>query len=235
MPNAKEDELLSLLRGQGEVIQEVYSVLEAEEKKDALVRASILSSLEPGGNRIPGVNMARIFHEEDIRRVCVKYRLRFLPAGRFKGAIPHEAVIAVRQLEAKAGATLKGYKIMAPAKRFRLCDTDADPFLFVPVGGDCYYLVHKWGRDMHPLRAVWTWPVRNWLNLVATTAVLAALLGAIMPTAWITPVPDAPWWGGYRFGAFFWAAMVVGAASSFSWFAFYGQFSDQAWKSKTFN
>ncbi len=51
---------------------------------------------------------------------------------------------------------LRGFKVMAPAARFKLCDSDADPLLFVPVGKDHYYLVHKWGGDLRWHRALLT-------------------------------------------------------------------------------
>ena len=35
------------------------------------------------------------------------------------------------------------------SKLFRLKNTD-DPLLFVPLGNSYFYLVHKWGNDLHP-------------------------------------------------------------------------------------
>mgnify|MGYP001255428080 CR=1 FL=1 len=235
MNQAKEDELIDLLRGQSALLQEAYSVLEQEEKQDQLVWASIRSNLKKDENDLPPLDPARLFDLDSIRNICVKYRLRFLPSGRFKGPIPQEAVMAVRQVERQAGKPVKGFMIMAPAERFQLCDSDADPMLFIPVGNNNYYLLHRWGRDMHPLRAWMGWPVRHWPNLVITALAFVLLLGALAPTSWLTVDPGAPWWGTYRFGAIFCTAMLVGAATSFGWFAFFGQFSKEAWNSKTFN
>ena len=235
MSHTKEDELASLLRGQGVIMQEVYSILEKEEKKDDLARAAIHSSLNSRENRIHGLDPSRLFDVEDIRRNCVRYRLRFLPAGRFKGSIPREAIYAVRQLEAKADATLGGFMIMAPAKRFQLCDCDSDPLLFLPVENGKHYLVHQWGRELHPWRAALGWPVRGWMQLAITVLALSALFSLLAPTAWLSPDPAAPWWGVHRFGAFFCTTLFVCAATAFSWFAFFGQFSKDAWNSKSFN
>ncbi len=235
MSHTREDELASLLRGQGAVMQEVYSILEKEEKKDDLALAAIHSSMQARQNCIHELDPSRLFDVEDIRKNCVRYRLRFLPAGRFKGAIPREAVYALRQLEARADAPLRGFMIMAPAKRFQLCDGDSDPLLFVPLGNGQYYLVHQWGRELHPWRAALGWPVRGWLQLTITVLVLSALVSALVPTAWLSPDPAAPWWGMHRFGAFFSTTMIICAATAFSWFTFFGQFSKDAWDSKTFN
>ncbi|MEO7082245.1 MAG: hypothetical protein ABIY71_11985, partial [Flavobacteriales bacterium] len=208
---------------------------EKEEKKDDLVRAAIHSSMKVRENRIPGLDPSRLFDVEDIRANCVRYRLRFLPASRFKGIIPREAVYAVRQLEDRTEAPLGGFMIMAPAKRFQLCDRDSDPLLFAPLGNGKYYLVHQWGRELHPWRAALGWPVRGWMQLTITVLFLSALFSALVPTAWLSSDPAAPWWGIHRFSAFFSTTMLVCAATAFSWFAFFGQFSEDAWDSKTFN
>lgn len=235
MPHTKEDELVSLLKGQGALLQEVYSILEQEEKQDELARAAIRSNLTHGMNHAEGLDPARIFNAGTIRTICIKYRLRFLPSGHFKGEIPHGAVRAVRHMEDRMGRPARGFMVLAPSERFRLCDCDADPMLFVPVGNGRYYLLHRWGRDMHPLRAALGWPVRNWPHLVATASAAALLLGALVPTAWISTEAGAPWWSIQRFGAFFCIAMLTGAVTSYCWWAFFGQFSKDAWNSKTFN
>ena len=101
MSRTHEDELSGLLRGQAVIVQEVYSILEEEQKKDELLRAAVLSSMKHRENRVAGLDPLRTYDVEDIRRACVKYRLRFLPAGRFKGNIPREAIYTLRQLEEK--------------------------------------------------------------------------------------------------------------------------------------
>ena len=154
MPHGEDNELVSLLKGQGAIMQEVFSILEAEEKKDDLIRAAIGSSLKRAENRVDGLDPSRIFNEAEIRNACVKYRLRFLPAGHYKGVLPLEAVYQVRQLEARSSAPLKGFMILAPVSRFKLCDGNADPMLFIPVGGGSHYLVHRWGNDMGDRKSV---------------------------------------------------------------------------------
>ena len=235
MAHTREDELASLLRGQGAIMQEIYSLLEQEEKKDLLVRAAIAASNRAVPNDLEAPDPVRCFDLETIRRTCIKYRLRFLPAGYFKGPLPSQAIIAVRQLERSMGKPLHGFMILAPAQRFRLCDCDADPLLFIPLADGTYYLLHRWGRDLHPLRAVAAWPFRSWVHLVASVALITALTASLIPTHWISADPTADWWGGYRFGAFFCLAMLAGAATSLCWFSFFGQFSKEAWRSKTFN
>lgn len=54
MSRTREDELSGLLRGQAAIVQEVYSILEEEEKKDELLRAAVLSSMKHRENRVAG-------------------------------------------------------------------------------------------------------------------------------------------------------------------------------------
>lgn len=235
MERTQANQLANLLKGHGSIIQEVYSILEDEEKQDALVEADIRSSLRPRVNELEGLAAERLFGLEAIRKTCIRYRLRFLPSGRFKGPIPEEAVRAVRALERQVGRPVRGFMIMAPSGHFELCDSQDDPMLFIPVGNDNYYLIHRWGRDMAPVRGLMSWPTRSWWHLAATVLMACLLLGALVPTAWITGDPQASWWGAYRVGIIFWATMVGFAVVSYGWFITAAEVSPDAWNSKTFN
>ncbi len=235
MPHTGEDELIRLLRGQDALVQEVYSILEEEEKKDDILRAVVLSSTKPCTNVLTGIDHRLVFTLDAIRTVCIKYRLRFLPAGRFKGHLPAEALQAIRRIEAGSGAPLGGFMVLASAKHFKLRDCEADPMLFVPMGGDEYYLVHRWGRDMRTTRAVFGWPMRSWGQLAAVVIVLAALVAALVPSAWLSTEPRPAWFSLNRFALFICVTLFLSAATSYAWLAFFGQFSKEAWNSSTFN
>lgn len=142
MPRAQVIEPTELLRAHGALMQEVCSILEQEEKRDDLLRASILSSRSTGVNRIQGSGPEQLYGLEGISRSCARRRALFLPASHYPGTIPHAALLAVRRLEARSGASLGGFMIMAPAAHFRRCPADAVPWLFVPVGNGTYLLVH---------------------------------------------------------------------------------------------
>lgn len=121
-----------------------------------------------------------IFHVSEIKKTCVTYRLRFLDSHRFKGEIPEEAISKIRTLEKKHEITLRGLKIMAPAKLLKLENAD-DPLLFAPMGNDYYYLIHKWGNDLHPLRKWLMWPYKNFENLIFCIFILSVLFTALTP------------------------------------------------------
>jgi hypothetical protein len=69
---------------------------------------------------------------------------------------------------------------MAPAKLLKLENAD-DPLLFASMGNGYYYLIHKWGNDLHPFRKALMWPYKTFENLVFTIFVMSILLTAITP------------------------------------------------------
>src|SRR5210317_754787 len=123
---------------------------------------------EEKGPSLPPVNQfefdlldtSRIYHLDQIRNICIDYRLRFLDLSYFRPQMPQEAKNAIAELEGSHNTHLDGMKILAPSRLFKLEDKD-DPLLFVPMGNNYFYLIHKWGNDLHPLRKWLVWPFKN--------------------------------------------------------------------------
>lgn len=233
--HTERERLERLLLGQENLMAEVHLILAEEQKLDDLLRAMVLSSNEEKPTRIRMIEPERVFHRDTIRSLCLRYRLRFLPGGSFKGPIPDKAVHALRMLERKAETPITSFMLMAPATRFKLCDSEADPLLFVPLDGDRYYLVHKWGNDLSPMREVVNWPLRNAATLSVLVVLVAWVLALLVPTSLITDEPGASFWGAHRFAMMLWSTMVCASFTVFGWFAFFGQFSADAWNSRYFN
>lgn len=126
------------------------------------------------------LDTSRIYHVNQIRKICIDYRLRFLDLKYFKPELPDEAQQAISGLEQEHETQLKGLKIIAPSRLFKLADKD-DPLLFMPMGNEYFYLVHKWGNDLHPLRKLLVWPFRNMGNLVLLIILSSYLLTLVVP------------------------------------------------------
>lgn len=223
------ERLARILRGQQAFMDEVHMLLAEEQKQDEIIRAVVLSSRKERSSCIPDPDPAHVFHVSAIRSQCIRYRLRFLDAGLFKGELPLQAVAAIRSLERRTCTPITSFKIMAPAERFRLCDSEVDPLLFVPMGDDRYYLVHKWGRDLTWSRSLFGWPFRSPVQLAATVVLFALLLTLAIPGDQLQQ------WGVQRPLLLLWNVMVMGSFTVFGWFAFFGQFSTHAWNSRYFN
>lgn len=231
----QQQRLERLLRGQQDFMDEVHAVLADEQKKDDVIRAVVRSSRGVVSSSLHRVDPDRVFSGSAIRAMCIKYRLRFLDSGLFQGELPMQAIHAIRRMEEEARGPVLGYKVMAPAVRFRLCDSEADPLLFVPIGEDCYYLVHKWGQDMSAWRAWLGWPVRSPLHLACTVVLCALVLTVLVPGYLIGASAPTSYFSAPRAFFLVWSTMVLGSFTVFGWFAFFGRFSTESWNSRYFN
>ena len=122
----------------------------------------------------------KIYHIENIKSLCIDYRLRFLDLKYFKGEIPDEGIKKINSFKASHGSLISNFKIMAPSKMFRLKNYD-DPLLFINLGNNYFYLIHKWGNDLSPFRKLLMWPFKNILNLIVFMIILSLFLTEITP------------------------------------------------------
>jgi hypothetical protein len=131
----------------------------------------------------------RIFHRDTIKKTCIDYRLRFLDLDYFKGDVPLEAIESIQALEQAHNTELQNMKIVAPSKLFKLKNAD-DPLLFVPIGNEYYYLIHKWGNDLHPLRQLLMWPFKNIVTSILSILLLSSVLTSLMPLTLFRAEPN---------------------------------------------
>ena len=160
-----------------EIIGWAYSVLNDQTEKASVLQRLSKSPLEREINNfdIDHVATENIFHISQIRKICINYRLRFLDTKYFKSTYPPEVVEKIQKIEQDHNTVLDGFKIIAPSKLFTLDKAD-DPLLFAPMGNGYYYLIHQWGTDLHPLRRIKYWSIKNVENLGISLFVLSFLL-----------------------------------------------------------
>ena len=169
----------------------------------------------------------RIYHEDEIRDVCIQYRLRFLDLKYYKSDLPESAHQAIAKIEKDHDTVLADFKLMAPSVLFRLKRQD-DPLLFVPLGNKYYYLVHKWGNDLHPLRKLMMWPFRNIWNLLLTVAAVSWVVTEITPMDLFTKTPDpTSYWM-----LFFFMFKAIASVVLFYGFALGKNFNPAIWNNK---
>ncbi|SHG06985.1 hypothetical protein SAMN05444483_104303 [Salegentibacter echinorum] len=213
------------------IMSQVAEIFEKEQDKEAL----ILDEIKNGGNgnnhfQLDLLETDRIFHLSDIEKICVNYRLRFLDSSYFKGEIPYEAIAKLKSLEKQHQITIKNYKIVAPAKLFKLENAD-DPLLLAPMGNNYYYLIHKWGNDLHPFRKLMMWPFKYIENFVLLLLALSFLLALSIPDGLFSPNQTTSQFFIIFFFIFKWVAGLS---------IFYGikkgkNFSSAIWQSKYYN
>lgn len=223
----KEDEKVS-----SAILQEVQKILTADsecherieknisEGKDTVINAFDFDLLESG----------RIYHLDQIKKTCIDYRLRFLITKYFKGEIPPEAISKIKWLEKQHNIEIEGFKIMAPSKLFKLEDRD-DPILFAPIGNNYFYLIHKWGKDLHPLRKWLMWPFKSVVNLTLLTALVSYLVTTLVPEGLFSKNNStAEFWI-----IFFFMFKCIASVVIFYGFALGKNFNPAIWNSKYFN
>lgn len=205
-------------------------------KKDEQHEESILKNIEgSAGNsdnsfEIDLLASDRIYHISQIKQICIDYRLRFLDAKFFKGKLPYEAISKIKALEKEHNTTLKGYKIIAPSKLFKLENAD-DPLLFAPLGNDYFYLIHKWGNDLHPLRKIAMWFFKSFENLAFLTFLISLFLTLLIPNGLFTHENSTSTF----FMLFLFMFKSVAAIVIFYGFALGKNFNTAIWNSKYFN
>ena len=169
----------------------------------------------------------KIYHLDQIREVCIQYRLRFLDIKYFKNNLPESAHQAIQDIETNHSTVLANFKVMAPSVLFRLQRKD-DPLLFVPMGNNYYYLVHKWGNDLHPLRKLLMWPFKNIWNLLLTVLAVSWVATEMTPMGLFTKNPDrASYWMLY-----FFMFKAIASIVLFYGFALGKNFNPAIWNSK---
>ena len=166
---------------------ELTSLLKNIWSKEDSKKERITKSLKNANNgsfnqlKFDKMETNNIFHKDTIKNICIKYRLRFLDSNLFKGEYPKNITKIISDIEQKHDTNLKNFMIMAPSKLFKIKSPD-DPILFIPIGNNYYYLIHKWGEEFNYLRKLLVLPFKNIDNLTifsVMVSVFFALLGKL--------------------------------------------------------
>lgn len=203
------------------------------EREDEISR--VLSKGAVNSNLLSSENLdpANIFELEDIKKLCVDYRLRFLSTKYFKPDFPREAFSEIKKVEAISGEKISAFMIMAPSKMFKLEDANKDPLLFTPLEDGRFYLIHKWGGDLSPIRRAMAWPFKNLVNLVSSIFILSFTFAAVIPIDVLSNNND--FFSFYRAAFAIWNVIFLSGMVSFFWFALHQKFSVCSWSDSTFN
>jgi hypothetical protein len=177
-----KNELIRHRSKQSAFFEEVKSILSeaAESDKEILYR---LRKNSEGGINISVEEAQNIFTLDDIRHICINYRLRFLESGHFKADFPYDAVAEIKAFEKKYDVKIQSFRIVAPSEAFNLENINKDPLLFAQLNDNLYYLIHQWGHDMKWYRKMLSWPVRNLKSLLFTLLLTGIIISFAIPTA----------------------------------------------------
>ncbi|MCB0761468.1 MAG: hypothetical protein KDC12_08105 [Flavobacteriales bacterium] len=216
-------------------VYQVFNLLNDEVYADHDILKRVHTRSE--GKSYPNIQVAlldeeRIFTLDEIRNICVKYRLRFLDAALLKSEIPHEAIAQIKTFERKHGCQIQQFRVIAPSEMFQLEDCDKDPLLFVELESGIFYLIHQWGSDMSWYRKLVMFPFRSFVSLILTIVTTSTVLSLLVPTSFVTSQSGSP--GLARFAFFLWAFVSIVAVVSYVGLAFFKSTSSAQWNSPFF-
>lgn len=178
------------------------------------------------------VDRDAVYTVNEIKKVSINYRFKFLESRDYKPEIPYEAVLKIKRLNSEYGKELKGFRILAPAEEFRKSNSTKSAVLFVKTNHDNFYLVHSWGSPMPWSRRIKYWPLRNFESLGITIFCYTLLLAAVLPTWAITLDDKATYWCGYRGGVFFHLLIFNSGFSLLFLLSYFRNFSCNLWDRK---
>lgn len=215
-----------------QLINEVYLLLQKSSEKEEKILKKISANTNGVENnfKFDLLETDRIFYIDQIKEICINYRLRFLDSKYFKGQIPDKTIDKIKLLEQKHKFEIEGFKIVAPSKLFKLADKD-DPLLFTPIGNGYFYLIDKWGNDLHPLRRILVWPFKNIVNLTLLVVLISWLTTLFIPNGLFSKSNSQ-----MEFMIiFFFMFKSIAAVVIFYGFALGKNFNPAIWNSKYFN
>ena len=177
------------------------------------------------------IDSNRLFHVDQIRKICIDYRLRFLDFNFFKGGVPDEAYTKLKEFELNHPDLDLNIKMMAPTKLFQLESYD-DPLMFVSLDNNYYYMIYKWGNDMSYFRKLFMWPFKNIYNILIYIAIISLLFTSFVPDGifFYKNNPEIQFFVVFLF-------MFKSLAAIFIYFGFAmgKNFNENIWNSKFYN
>src|SRR5699024_1026771 len=92
-----------LMSGQ-ELLQDFKTILDSDDAQEEAIYQSIRESVTQKDQvfnafKFDLLETDRIFHTDQIKRICTVYRLRFLDSSYFKDELPYEAIRKTKHLQ----------------------------------------------------------------------------------------------------------------------------------------
>lgn len=175
------------------------------------------------------INPSLVFSLEEIKNICVKYRLRFLDSQFYKDEFPYEAILKIKDLNTEYKKDLKGFKVLAQAEAFSKKEKDLPCLLFAPTINGNFYLIHSWGKEYKWHRKPLLFPIRTFETLMLSVITFTFLVDISIPVRFVTLDSSAPYWCGYRVATFFHLLIFFTGFTAYATFAFNKNFSKSNW------
>lgn len=173
----------------------------------------------------------KIYTQSEIKSVCKKLHLRFLPSQAFEGEVPYEAILKIGELNTTYRKDLKHFRILSTKKFFSEHEGKDQAMLFAQTLYGNYYHVHTWGQKLSSWRKVKYFVLRNFESLIAALLIFSLIEALIIPDRYLSTDTRATYFSMYRGAAIFHLLILNAGLTIFLLFAFHVSFAENNWDS----
>jgi hypothetical protein len=234
-----QDELLKTRRKHAETQHMLMQQVEEAQKKGTAVDEFLLKRLQkapkPGKWQINTdlLDKKKVFSLDDIKSICIQYRLRFLDSKYFKiEGLPTEDAQAIKSLEKELGKEIRSVKMLAAINSFRQEDVNNALLLFAEMDENNFYLVHKLGNDFTWYKKIISFPFRSIGALLVTLTIIGLPIAFIVPVLLFSTSEKVQYYQMLYLAAF---TVCTAFTIVFGGFTFYKKFSRVCWNRPYFN
>ena len=229
-----EKELFQERNRQEQLLDSANKMLRDEAARDGEIRQRLNGDGSGKSISLIPDDEERIFTIEQIRSICIRYRLRFLDSKYFKAEFPYEAVSKIKAFENRYEVRIETFRIVAPDRLFDLENINKDPLLFAELSDGRYYLIHKWGNDMKWTRSLLAWPLQSFKTFFISLWAVCFLGSFLLPTSLLNVLNLE---SEIYLRLWFTVHLFIGLSGISLWLAFSydKRFSDMNWNSKYYN
>lgn len=146
----------------------------------------VLSQFGEGSSIATGVNARYeeapkklIFNEEDLKNLCIRFRLRFLPSEFYCGEVPYEVISKIKHFEHQQHGNTKKLFILARPSFFLLRNVYDDPLLFVERASGSFELLCRWGNKTPWYTPILKYPYRDFKSMVISSLAVGTVIAII--------------------------------------------------------
>jgi hypothetical protein len=175
------------------------------------------------------IEKQKTFIPAQIKSLCKKLRLRFLSSQSYKGEIPYEAILKIKDLNTAYRKDLKHFKIISTKDFFTSPQSDAPALLFAQTLYGNYYLLHSWGKPLSKWRSTKFFSIRNFESLFICLFLFTLTESLLMPTHLLTTDVKAGYFSMYRMACIFHLLIFNTAFTIFGLFSSRLHLSEQSW------
>ena len=171
----------------------------------------------------------KLFTTAQIKNLCKKLRLKFLPSQNYEGEMPYEAILKIKDLNVTFRKDIKHFRIVSTNSFFVSDNNEEQAMLFAQTIYGNYYLIHTWGKRLSKWRSIKFFAARNFESLFICLLVFSISEALLMPTHLITTDERAGYFSLYRTACIFHLLIFNAGFTVFGLFSFHFTFSESSW------